>query len=209
MKSKKTQIPLSAMILAGGESSRMGKDKAFLKFGARTMVENLAALLTPLFEETLVIVREKEKFESLNLGAAGIYEDFVKGRGPLAGIYTGLSYSKSQASAVFTCDMPLIDSIFIEELAEFWEEGFDVLSIEDGEGKLQPFPGIYARSSRHLMRLLLDRNEASLHRFLEVATIKKLILRKEQIRILTNMNTIEDYYAVLREKEEHYGGIGA
>ena len=200
---------MTAMILAGGKSSRMGRDKAFLKFGGVTMVENLVSLLIPLFEETFVIAEEKEKFKSLNLGPARVCEDFIKGRGPLAGIYSGLSYSKTQASAVFTCDMPFIDSSFIEELIEFWEGDFDALAIEDGKGRLEPFPGIYARSSRHLMRLLLNRKEASMHRFLEVAVVKKLILRKERVRILTNMNTIEDYYAVLKEKEEHYGGIGA
>ena len=209
MKSKKNPIPLSAMILAGGKSSRMGSDKAFLKFGEMTMVENLAALLNSLFDETLIIVDKKQKFESLGLGSAKVYEDFIKAKGPLAGIYAGLSYSKHPASVVLTCDMPFIDSAFIRDLVDFWEEGFDALSIEDGKGDAHPFPGIYMRSARHLMRLLLDRNEASMRRFLEVATVKKLVFHEERIRILTNMNTIEDYYAVLKEKEEHYGGIGA
>jgi molybdopterin-guanine dinucleotide biosynthesis protein A len=49
--------------------------------------------------------------------------------------------------------------------------------------------------------LLLDQEEYSLRDFFQVATLKPLLLKKERIRVLTNMNTIEDYYQVLREKD--------
>lgn len=198
----KPKLPFTGMVLAGGRSSRMGQDKAFLKFGERTMIEHLAGLLGSLFEETFVLVDSKEKFDALDLGKAKIYEDLFKKKGPLAGIYTGLCYSRCMAGCVLTCDMPFVDEEVLRELVDFWQEGHDALCLEDIQGVLEPFPGIYARSSRHIMRLLLERGEASMRRFLELAVVKPLVLRKEKIQVLANMNTIEDYYRVLAEKAE-------
>ena len=196
------KIPMAALLLAGGKSSRMGQDKALLNFGEDTFLEFLSGVLTSIFSQTLVVVDKKEKCKGLDLKGAVAVEDILRNRGPLAGIYTGLSYSKHQASCVFTCDMPFVDETLIRELAGFWQADYDVVCLEDAGGRLQPFPGIYLRSSRHLIHLLLERKEASMARFLAVAAVKPLVLQRKKIRVLTNMNTIEDYYQVLREKRE-------
>ena len=198
----KKLLPFTGLILAGGKSSRMGRDKALLPLEGRTMLENIAELSGRIFEETLVVVNAREKTEGLHLSGAQVYEDLFKDKGPLAGIYTGLSYAKTQAACVFTCDMPLIDEVLIGELAGFWEAGMDGVAFEDGEENLQPFPGMYGRSTRLLIRTLLNQGESSMHRFLEVAHLKPLVLRKEKISVMVNMNTIEDYYQVLKLKEE-------
>lgn len=196
------KLPLTGIILAGGKSSRMGQDKAFLRLGDCTLLERLAHLLESIFEETLIMVDRRDKVEGLALGDARVYEDLVKAQGPLGGIYAGLCYSKSKASCVLTCDMPFIDEVFLREMVNFWEEGREGLCLENSQRKLEPFPGIYARSSRHLMRLLLERGEGAMYRFLEVVRVKPLVLKEEKIRVLTNMNTPEDYCHVLKEKEE-------
>ena len=195
-------ISMTAIILAGGKSSRMRRDKALLPFGEKTMLEHIVDLVSPIFDETIVIVDTIAKVENLKLCEAQVYDDLIKNRGPLAGIYTGLSHSKTRANCVFTCDMPFIDPFLVEELVKFWEENYDVICLEDTEGRLQPFPGIYDRSSRHLMRLLLDKGYGSMLRFLEVVTAKLLVLKREKIQVLTNMNTVEDYYRVLSAKKD-------
>ena len=196
------KLPFTALILSGGKSSRMGRDKALLPFGGQTMLENIAKLTGRIFEETLIVVNDRLRIEGLDLRHVKVYEDLFKNKGPLAGIYTGLSYSKTQASCVFTCDMPFIDETLIRELADFWEEGVDALAFEDPEGNLQPFPGVYGRSARFLIRTLLHQGESSMRRFLGAARVKPFILKQEKISILTNMNTIEDYYEILKLKEE-------
>lgn len=198
----KTKLTMTAIILAGGKSSRMGQDKALLQFGETTLLEHLAALMKPIFNETLVIVNERGKLKRLNLSDAKVYEDLPQGKGPLAGIYTGLLYSKNEMSCVFTCDMPFVDEPLIRQLANFWEEDYDVVCLEDPEGNDQPFPGIYARSARHVISYLLNRGEGSMKKFLDVATVKPLILEEERIEVLTNMNTVLDYYRVLKQKNE-------
>jgi molybdopterin-guanine dinucleotide biosynthesis protein A len=197
------KISMTAVVLAGGKSSRMGQDKAFLKFGDKTILEFLVHLLTALFSETLVVVDNKTRLEGLALSPAEVCEDLIKARGPLAGVYTALVHSRTRASCILTCDMPFVDEMAIRELISFQQEEWDAICLEDPEGRLNPFPGIYMRSCRILIRTLLDQDAScSMQRFLEVAAVKPLVVTRERIRVLTNMNTIEDYYSVLKEKKK-------
>lgn len=195
------KIPMTAIILAGGKSSRMGEDKALLPFGGRTVLEHLTALLDSLFEETIIVVNEKNKYADLGLNARR-HEDFLKDRGPLAGLYTGLAYSRHQASFVFTCDMPFVDEALIRELTGFWQEDYDMTCFQEEERGCQPFPAIYLRSARQLIHLLLENGEASMRRFLDVVTVNSLPIAKNKSRALMNMNTPRDYQQALKEKSE-------
>jgi len=191
---------MTAMILAGGKSSRMGKDKALLPFGDHTVLENLTHTVTPLFEETIVIVDCDSKLEGLDLKGASVSEDIIKNRGPLAGIYSGFCDSKKGAGCVFTCDMPLVNEKLIRELAEAWESDLDVLCFQDEEGGLEPFPGIYSKQSRLLIRSVLDNGDGSMQQYLSVANMKSLTLTQENAGVFMNMNTMEDYHAALNHK---------
>ncbi len=195
------KLAFTAVILAGGKSSRMGKDKALLPFAGKTMLENIVELVHSIFDETLIIVNDRSKAKGLHLYEARVYEDLIKNRGPLGGIYTGLLYSKNVANCVFPCDMPFIDELLIRDLIDFWQEDVDALCFEDPKGDMQPFPGIYNRALRFLVRTLLDHGETSMRHLMEVALVKPIILKKEKIEVLFNMNRIEDYYEVLKEKE--------
>ena len=193
------KIPMTAIILAGGKSLRMGQDKALLKFGAKTLIENLVDFASNIFIETFVIINEKAKLERLNLSEANVYEDLIKSQGPLGGIYTGLVYSRNLANFVFTCDMPFVNEFIVGRLVEFWNIDSDVACFEDPEGNYQPFPGIYSRGSRSLMKSLLDREENSMKKFFEIVMVKPVPLEKEKIKVLTNINCLEDYDRALKK----------
>ena len=103
------RLAFTAMILAGGKSLRMGRDKALLPYRQKTFLEILVSLSVDLFQETLVIVNDKEKLKGLDLQDAKIYEDLIKDKGPLAAIHTGPLYSRSEACVILSCDMPRVD----------------------------------------------------------------------------------------------------
>lgn len=196
------KFQMAVMILAGGKSSRMGRDKALLKFGEKTLLERLVELGNLLFSETLIITNEKAKLEGLDLKEADVYEDLIEGQGPLAAIYTGLLYSKELASCVLTCDMPFVDEGLIRELVGSWEEDYDAICFEGSEGNYEPFPGIYRCTSRFLICSLLDQGDNSMRQFFEIADIKAIVLPQEKIQVLTNMNRLEDYYQALKRMEQ-------
>jgi molybdopterin-guanine dinucleotide biosynthesis protein A len=201
-------LPMTALILAGGKSRRMGCDKALLPMGESTILENLVSLVSPLFGEVLIVVHDKEKFSGLDFGGAKICTDILKDRGPLGGIYTGLFYSTHRAGCVLTCDMPGVDAALLLELFEEWKENYDLMGeccsdvfcFEEPGRPHQPFPGIYMRRSRTVMRLLLEQGERSVKKFFEMITVKTLPVKAERAMALTNMNTVEDYQRFLKEK---------
>ena len=170
------RVPMTAVILAGGENSRTGSDKALVRFGNQTVLESLAQLTTSIFSETFIITSQSKNYQQLNLSGAVILNDFLKHKGPLVGLYTGLAYSTHQSSCVLTCDMPLVKGSLLRELAAFWQEGTDAVCPEDSEGRLQPFPGIYCRASRHFIRLLIDRGETSVRRLFDILVIYPFVL---------------------------------
>ena len=190
------KVPMTALILAGGKSSRMGRDKALLQFGEETILEGLVRLTTSIFNETFIIASQSKHYQKLNLRGAVILNDLWENKGPLVGLYTGLSYSTHQVSCVLTCDMPLVDASLLRELVAFWQDDYDAVCPEDSEGRLQPFPGIYCRSSRHFIRLLLDRGETTMRRLFDILVIRPLVLGKKESEVLANMNTLKDYEQV-------------
>lgn len=200
----KSKGSMTAIVLAGGRSSRMGTDKALLPFGEKTILEHIVELTSPFFDDVFVVVETKTKVENLQLKGAQVHEDLIKNKGPLGGIYTGLSYSNTRVNCVFTCDMPFVNLTLIEDLMKFWQEDYDAICFEDSNGKLHPFPGIYDRSCRSLIHLLLDQSYHSMSHFLRVVTLKTISLEEERTQVLTNMNEVEDYYRVLSVKD---GGI--
>ncbi len=196
-------LPLSALILAGGRSSRMGRDKALLTLAGQTMLERICAHTALLFKETLVIVDDEDKTSGLRLGAARVFTDLFTGKGPMAGIYTGLRQSRSKACCVLTCDMPFIEAGLLRRLCGAWREDCDAACFQETAGASLPFPGVYSRSSRFLMRMLLENRESAMLRFLGAARIKHVPLGRIPRDVLLNMNTPEDYQNAL--DREHQG----
>jgi len=131
---------MNAIVLAGGQSSRFGSDKAFAKIGDLTIVESLFFPLSLLFKKIIVVTNFPEKYQAFPVQ---IVTDKIKGQGPLGGIYTGLLASDSERNFVVACDMPLINPRLIQYLSSIQEGAVVVPKIND---KLEPLFAIYAKS---------------------------------------------------------------
>src|SRR5512145_660039 len=102
----------TALILAGGESRRMGQDKASLVLDGRTLLQNVAATLQPLFDEVIVSVRQPRSDTGLPQVC-----DAPGQVGPLAGLAAGLERASHSWLFAAACDMPFITPPLIEYLA--------------------------------------------------------------------------------------------
>ncbi|MCF6466087.1 molybdenum cofactor guanylyltransferase [Clostridium sp. Cult2] len=101
----------TAVILAGGKSTRMGFDKQFLRINERRLIDNLRRKLSKLFDEIIVVTNKSEYY----LGFTDkITKDIIVGKGPLSGIHAGLSVASSQYVYFVACDMPNINLDYIE-----------------------------------------------------------------------------------------------
>lgn len=101
----------ASIILAGGRSTRMGSNKAFLPFPGKehlTFIEQLVSTLTPLCAETILVARDAADAANYVLPGVHAVTDKVPDQGPLMGLYSGLSAIHTQRALVVAVDMPFI-----------------------------------------------------------------------------------------------------
>lgn len=96
----------SAVVLAGGRSSRLGQDKAFLKINGQFLMERILEKLAQLSDELIVVTNEPDKYDQFE---AVIVGDAFPGKGALGGIYSGVRAATRSHSLVVACDMPFLN----------------------------------------------------------------------------------------------------
>jgi molybdopterin-guanine dinucleotide biosynthesis protein A len=98
--------PTSAVVLAGGRSSRLGQDKAFLRINGQFLIERILEKLAQLSDEVIVVANDIEKYKQFEAVVVG---DVFPGKGALGGIYSGLRAATGNRSLVVACDMPFLN----------------------------------------------------------------------------------------------------
>jgi molybdopterin-guanine dinucleotide biosynthesis protein A len=131
---------LTAFILAGGKSTRMGRDKAFLEIEGRSLLERALALAGTVAGET-VIVGDATKFSPWGR----VLEDVFRERGPLGGIHAALAASKTEYNLVLAVDMPFLEARFLQYLVAEAKRTQAVVTVPRAEGGLQPLCAVYRR----------------------------------------------------------------
>ena len=141
----------AAVIMAGGDSRRMGQDKANLLLGERTLLQSVAATLQPLFPEVIVSVRQPRP--EINLPQVC---DDPAHSGPLAGLAAALDRATTPWIFAVACDMPFITPAVIEYLALQRADCQAVVPMVGGYP--QPLAAFYARSCLDVVRDNLNSN---------------------------------------------------
>jgi len=135
---------LTICVQAGGESRRMGQDKALMTFLGRPLIQRVVDRLKPLADETIVTTNHPEDYRFLGLP---LFPDLMPGRGALGGLYTALSSATCETVAVVACDMPFASPALIEAAEGLLvQEEADVV-IPDSGGGLEPMHAIYRRAT--------------------------------------------------------------
>lgn len=131
---------LTLAIQAGGESRRMGSDKALLPFLGQPLILRLLSRLAWIADEVLVTSNQPEQYRFLGLTPI---PDLLPGLGALGGLFTALSAATHPYLAVVACDMPFASpEIFLAELALLRETGADAV-IPRSEAGTEPFHAVY------------------------------------------------------------------
>lgn len=129
---------LSAFVLAGGKSSRMGQDKAFLPWKGGTLLSHTLDLVGQVSTK-VQIVGDTSKFSPFGL----VVEDVFVGRGPLAGIHSALSRSASRWNLVLAVDIPFVEKAFLDYLFFQAKLTDAVVTLPLAGGRLQPLCAVY------------------------------------------------------------------
>jgi molybdopterin-guanine dinucleotide biosynthesis protein A len=141
----------TAIIMAGGDSRRMGQDKANILLGERTLLQSVAATLQPLFSEVIISVRQPRP----EIDLVQVCDDPAHS-GPLAGLAAVLERATTPWIFVVACDMPFITPAVIEYLALQRADCQAVVPVVGGYP--QSLAAFYAKSCLEVVRDILNSN---------------------------------------------------
>ncbi len=196
----------SAIILAGGRSSRMGRPKAELPFAAGTMLDYIVAEMLRVFDELVVAVAEPKLFAWEGYGARSI-EDRVSYRGPVAALEHALRKIEFDRAFVCSCDVPFVNGDLARRLCDML--GDDDVLIPQVDGKLHMLHAVYRKECAKILATMRTNGESRLYAIANFA--KAGIVPEDEIRALDpellsffNVNTPEDYQRALKLMDEKY-----
>jgi molybdopterin-guanine dinucleotide biosynthesis protein A len=135
---------LTVVIQAGGQSSRMGEDKALKPLHGRPLIQHVIDRMLPIADEIIVTTNRPAEYEFLNLR---LVPDLKPGRGALGGLYTAIASATSPLVAVVACDMPFASPMLFEGARRLMvEEDVDVVIAKTDEG-YEPLHALYRRET--------------------------------------------------------------
>jgi molybdopterin-guanine dinucleotide biosynthesis protein A len=132
---------VAAFILAGGRSSRMGTDKAFLELAGKPLIARAVELAHEVADD-VKIVGEPEKFAAYGAVVADVYSD----RGPLGGIHAALTKSEAELNLMLAVDLPFIPARFLKYLLTRAESSNATVTVPSLTGYFQPLCAVYRKS---------------------------------------------------------------
>ena len=186
-----------AIILAGGRSSRMGKDKASLKICGKSMIERLLVELSPIVAQVVVIRapgQTKPNIPKELKDRTLVGWDSVKDRGPLQGIVDALPLLNSEIDKVFllTCDLPYITTNWFQTLKDVMTDEFDMVCTEENE-IINPLLAIYRRPVLEPASKLISEGKRRPISLWEGWRMASLSAPKETPWICRDVNTPEEF----------------
>jgi molybdopterin-guanine dinucleotide biosynthesis protein A len=149
-----------AFILAGGKSSRMGRDKGLIEINGRPMIAYLIETLRNTGLKTIIISNNSD------YGQFGlpVLPDIIKDQGPLGGLYTAMHHTRAACVMLLSCDMPFIGEEALKKLLETIQP--DRIVATQMKGRLNPMPAIYPSRLEEQVKSLILAQKLKMSRWL-------------------------------------------
>ena len=201
---------ITAIILCGGKSKRMGIEKGLLELNGERTIERIFKIVSSIFNKILLITNDPGSYSFLGVPMVG---DYFLNNEPLGGIHSGLNKSTTEKNFIISCDMPFISEEAIRYLAEYKTEA-EIL-LPKAEGRIQYLCGIYSKSILADLEKILSREQLTSDSLKKPNLGVKHLIGTSDVEIVNvegkefyykdlffNMNSPEDYEYV-KEKLSH------
>lgn len=194
---------ISAVVVAGGRSRRLGSDKRRLRLwgdGGPTLLERTAALVGSLCDETIAVLNDGDDWPELRVR---MVPDVYPDAGPLSGIYSGLAAATQPYALVVAADMPLLEPALLRWMIE-QPRDYDVLaprSASDGRTRnrlsAETLHAIYSRACLQPIRAVLEAGERKVVAFFPAVRVRYVepeeLARLDPVgQAFRNINTPDD-----------------
>lgn len=158
---------VTGVILAGGRSTRYGKNKALVKVEGLPLIERALGVMEDIFHRVIVITNAPEEYAYLGVP---LFRDLIQGLGPLGGIYTGLRMIQDPAGFFVACDMPFLNPHLIRYLVGLRDD-FDVVIPRISE-KIEALHGLYATRCGDSIERLIQSGTYQVFRFFSSVSVR-------------------------------------
>ncbi|ABL01112.1 molybdenum cofactor guanylyltransferase [Pelobacter propionicus] len=190
---------VTAVILAGGMSSRMKSNKALLPYRGERFIERIFRKLSEVFPEVILVTNSPELYRFL---PCRIVADLYPGMGALAGIQAGLTQSSTPYIFVVACDMPDLDEQLVRYLVSR-ADGVDVVIPESDSG-LEPLHAAYGRGCLGVMNDALSSGRSKIvacfdQLKVDVVSHQDIAAIDPTFLSFRNINTPEEYFRIRQE----------
>ena len=192
---------VTGVILAGGQSRRMGRDKRLIEFQGERLLRRVQRRMQCLFAEVLLVVAEPcsatELLECMETELVGCRTvvDALPGCGSLGGLYTGLQMARGRRVFAVACDMPFLDAALIRQICSYPDD----IVMARVQGRLHPLHAVYSKRCLGALRAMLDRRVLSIQRLRDAPSLSSRVLSEEEVRTadpalssFLNVNTPQD-----------------
>lgn len=183
------QKQISAIILAGGKSTRMMSDKGLIAFNDKPLIEHVIEKVNSI-TNNIIIISSNPAYIQFGYPC---FEDIIKDKGPLSGIVTGLVNSTTQKNFVVACDMPFLSTAILQGLITNCA-GVDAV-IAEHKNMAEPLCAIYDKRCIPHFRLKLEQNQLKINLALEGLKTRVISFDKENCftgNEFSNINTLEE-----------------
>lgn len=173
---------INGLILSGGTSSRMGKDKAMLTYHQESQLNHLHQLLSSYCDKVFVSAKKTTDYIGFD-----IIEDQFEFTSPLNGIASAIQTHPNASWLVVACDMPNIEQASIDQLINSQNESHDVVCFENEEGIIEPLLSFWEAGQFDQIESYINSGKRSVKGYIE--THKNLTLAPDSYDWLVNINT--------------------
>jgi molybdopterin-guanine dinucleotide biosynthesis protein A len=186
---------ITAIILAGGGNSRIGRNKALLQIEGVTFIDYILKQIKDLCDDIIISSNNPSLYKHLPYKKV---QDIIKEQGPLMGIYSCLLESVSDINFVLACDVPKINLNLLRKLLSFSME-YDVVVPVLPNGKYEPLYAVYNKAAIPAMREILDSDRRKTSLIFDKVNVKFVYV--EDLNWCFNINTEEDYKKLISTME--------
>ncbi len=186
----------TAIVLAGGKSSRMGVDKSLLAINGRPMIAQIVRQLEGSFDEVIIGANDPAKYAFLQ---HPVIPDVETNRGPLMGIYSCLLASRSEVNFVTACDIPEMNLRLIHNMINLTRDADVVMPVKQG-GRHEPLYAVYRKSVAGAAERVLNNNGRRIIEILDHLRVR--LIEFNDAGWYQNLN-LKDEYATYIKKSAH------
>jgi len=171
---------MTCIILAGGKSSRLGRNKALQVVDGRSLIQWVIDRVSLLSTEIIIVTARGEAIPSYSTVEIKTVADIYPGKGPLAGIYSGLLASAGSRAVAVGCDTPFLSVSLLEYMTQMCAV-YDVV-VPRISSKLEPLCAVYSKNCSAPIRKLLEQNELRIDKLFGMVRVK--YIEEEEINRL-------------------------